>query len=112
MTADFAEWSYNYVTANPDTDVNRSLWVDSSVNTYADDEYLECEGIVIQIDSFENYFVDTRNVPETGGKNIRIKKSISDVGPNLAIGIRVSTVSKDDPRKTYRDATSYRVLSQ
>jgi hypothetical protein len=112
MTADFAEWAFNYVAAHPDTDVNRSLWVESSVNIYADGECLECEGLVTQLDRFGNYFVDTRNVTETEGKNIRIRKSISDVGPNLTIGIRVSTASKDDPKKTYRDATSYRVLSQ
>jgi hypothetical protein len=112
MTADFAEWSFNYVAANPDTDVNRSLWVEASIDISPDGESLECEGLVIQIDRFGNCFVDTRNVTETEGKNIRIRKCLSDVGPNLAIGIRVSTVSKDDPTKTYRDATSYRVLSQ
>jgi hypothetical protein len=111
MTADIAEWAANYVAAHPDANNNRDLWVETSAIVSSDGEILECEGFVISEDSFGNYFVDTRNLPKTGGKNIRIIKSLIDVGDPLNKGDKVSTVSKDRSDKGYRDATEYRKLA-
>ncbi|MFN4873456.1 MAG: hypothetical protein ACK40T_09225 [Akkermansiaceae bacterium] len=111
MTADIAEWAVNYVAANPDSEKNRDLWIEFSTTTSMQNDELECEGLIISEDSFGNFFVGTNNLPETQGKNIRIKQSLIHSADRLHKGSKVFTVSIDATDKKYREAISYRLIS-
>jgi hypothetical protein len=110
MTADLAVWAGNYVAANSDVDANRARWVEALTAIAGDNDHLECEGLVISEDPHGNCYVDTRTIPETGGKNIRIRKSLIDSGSRLRRGDRVSAISTNRQDKDYREAIKYRIL--